>query len=198
MFKGVVKLQESDNLKNAISDYVESLKDEQKKDKLIEDSSNNESRQTGGFFELVSKLKKIIEMTCIGEKIRVETDEKNYLISVYGEDLSEIVKQEGIAIEALELIINLIGKRKDLIEKRVVLDIKDYRKNNIPKIEKIAMKMAKKAINERKKITLRPMPSFERKVVHNILSKMNEIKTKSRNDEPNRRIVIYPVNQENN
>jgi predicted RNA-binding protein Jag len=42
------------------------------------------------------------------------------------------------------------------------------------------------------------MPSFERKVVHNILSKMDEIKTKSRNDEPNRRIVIYPVNQKNN
>jgi spoIIIJ-associated protein len=198
VFKGVVQLQESDNLKNAISDYVESLRDEQKKDKLIEDSSNNKSKQKGGFFELVSKLKKIIEMTCIGEKIRVETDEKNYLISVYGEDLSEIVKQEGSAIEALEVIINLIGRRKDLIEKRVVLDIKDYRKNNIPKIEKIAMKMAKKAINERKKVTLRPMPSFERKVVHNLLSKMNEIKTKSRNDEPNRRIVIYPVNQKNN
>jgi spoIIIJ-associated protein len=84
-----------------------------------------------------------------------------------------------------------------LIEKRIALDIKDYRKNRIKEIEKDAKKMAERAIKENKKVTLKPMPSYERKIVHNLLSKIDGVKTHSRFDEPNRRIVIYPVLKNN-
>jgi len=191
-------LEESKELINAVGNFVESLEKERTSNKLIEDNSKSkEYKQSGGFFQLVSKLKKIIEMTCIGEEIRFETDEKNYLISVYGKDLSVIIGSNGQGIEALEQIINLIGKRKQLIEKRIVLDIKDYRKNNIADVEKLAMRMAEKAVKENKEIALRPMPSYERKIVHNLLSKIEGVKTHSRFDEPNRRIVIYPVKKDN-
>ena len=191
-------MEESKELINAVGNFVESLEKERTSNKLIEDNSKSkEYKQSGGFFQLVSKLKKIIEMACIGEEIRFETDEKNYLISVYGKDLSVIIGSNGQGIEALEQIINLIGKRKQLIEKRIVLDIKDYRKNNIADVEKLAMRMAEKAVKENKEIALRPMPSYERKIVHNLLSKIEGVKTHSRFDEPNRRIVIYPVKKDN-
>ena len=189
-------MEDSKELKNAVGSFVESLEKEHKSNKLIEDnSSRSEYSHSDGFFKLVSKLKKIIEMACIGEEIRIETDEENYLISVYGKDLSVIIGSGGQGIDALEQIINLIGKRKQLIDKRVTLDIKDYRKSHTADLEKLAMKMAEKAIKENKKITLNPMPSYERKIVHNLLSKIDGVRTHSRFEEPNRRIVIYPVSQ---
>ena len=57
----------------------------------------------------------------------------------------------------------------------------------------MALKMAQKAVKEGRKIALRPMPPYERKAVHNLLSKIKEVRTRSRDNEPNRRIVIYPV-----
>jgi len=186
-------------MKSAIDDFVESLEKERQSNKLIEDNSSKKSyKKSGGFYEIASKLKKIMEMTCIGQEIKIEIDESNYLISIHGKDLSVLIGKDGKVIDAIEKIINLIGKRKKLIKKRVFIDIENYRKDNLKKIEKVAIKMAKKAVNERKKITLRPMPSYERKIVHNMLAKIKEVKTQSRFNEPNRRVVIYPVKQNNN
>ena len=54
--------------------------------------------------------------------------------------------------------------------------------------------MANKAVKEGRIITLRPMLSYERKVIHNLLATVKDVKTKSRDKEPNRRIIIYPAN----
>ena len=107
--------------------------------------------------------------------------------------MSIAIGKNGKNMEAIEYIINLIGKRKKLIDRRVIIDIKDYRKKNIEKIRKMAVEMANKAVREGRKITLKPMPSYERKIVHHLLSKMENVRTISRDEEPNRRIVIYPV-----
>src|SRR4030042_29148 len=46
---------------------------------------------------------------------------------------------------------------------------------------------------EGRKIALKPMGSYERKIIHNLLAKFSNITTRSRYDEPDRRIIIYPV-----
>jgi spoIIIJ-associated protein len=62
-------------------------------------------------------------------------------------------------------------------------------------MREIALRMANKAVKEGRKIALRPMPSYERKIIHNLLSSVKNVKTQSRDDEPNRRIIIYPVQE---
>lgn len=152
--------------------------------------------QGSGFERLTNIVKKAIEMITLDKDIRVEPDREKYRIAVYGKDLAVVIGKNGIGMDALEYLVNLIGKRKKLVDKNVILDIKDYRKKNDEKTKEIAINMAKKALKERKTIALRPMPSHERKIVHNVLSKVKNIRTKSRDDEPNRRIVIYPVIKE--
>jgi predicted RNA-binding protein Jag len=39
------------------------------------------------------------------------------------------------------------------------------------------------------------MCAYERKIIHNALSKFKDIKTRSKDEEPNRRIIIYPVSE---
>ncbi|GAH20643.1 unnamed protein product [marine sediment metagenome] len=62
------------------------------------------------------------------------------------------IGRDGKNMQALEYIINLIGKRKKLLCRNVTIDIKDYRKKKISNIKKTAVIMAKKAISEGRKI----------------------------------------------
>jgi len=203
-------LTRSDNIKDAVNSFVMSLEEEQKNEKIVnikvekeEAAQNIKSNQVksgeihnDGIEILADILKKTIEIITMDKEIRIEPDKEKSSIAVYGRDLSIVIGKNGRNMDALEYLINLIGKRKKLIEKNVVLDIKDYRKNNDEKIKKMAICMAQKALKEGRRIALRPMPSHERKIVHNILSKVKNIKTRSRDDEPNRRIVIYPAIKE--
>ncbi|MBN1298887.1 MAG: KH domain-containing protein [Actinobacteria bacterium] len=187
-------------IKDAINNFLISLEEEQKKEALQDKQQNkekNEIRKKEDLEEVTDKLRKIISFICPGEKITIEKDLNNSKFSVYGKELSVLIGKNGKTIDAIEYIINLIAKRKKIVERAVYIDIKNYRKQGQEKINKIAMKMAEKAIKENRKIALRPMPSYERKIVHDLLSKVKNIKTVSRDSEPNRRIVIYPSADEN-
>jgi spoIIIJ-associated protein len=184
-----------ENMGDAINTFVKSLEDEQKSGKLAESSikEDRKYKEFSGFEKITNFVKKVVESICIGEKVNVKVDEENLKISIYGNDLGIAIGKDGRNIEALEYVTNLIGRRKKLINKNAIIDIKDYRKRNIEKIKKVAIKMAKKAIKEGRKIILKPMPSHERKIIHNVLSSLKEVQTRSKNEEPNRRVIIYPT-----
>jgi len=192
-------LTEKKSMENALDMYVESLEEEQRSNKLIEDNSKRRANKNGdkdeinGLEKIKGILKKSIELICIGEEVKISTDPEELKLSVHGRDLGIAIGKNGKNMQALEYIINLIGKKKKLVDRNIVIDIKDYRKNRIEKIKKTAIITAKKVINEGRKITLQPMCSYERKVIHNVLSEFKNIKTRSVHEEPNRRIVIYPV-----
>lgn len=196
-------MAENEILKDAINTFVTSLEEEQKKveenkkDKVIESKieENKGFYDHSGFEKLTNLLKKTIELICLGEEVKIDANKEESTLSVYGKDLGIAIGRNGKNIEAIEYIINLIGKRKKLVDKKIIIDIKDYRKKNLEKIREIALRMANKAIKEGRKIALRPMPSYERKIIHNLLSSVKNVKTQSRDDEPNRRIIIYPVQE---
>jgi spoIIIJ-associated protein len=196
-------MAENEILKDAINTFVTSLEEEQKKveenkkDKVIESKvdGNKDFYDHSGFEKLTNLLKKTIELICLGEEVKIEANKEESTLSVYGKDLGIAIGRNGENIEAIEYIINLIGKRKKLIDKKIIIDIKDYRKKNLEKVREIALRMANKAVKEGRKIALRPMPSYERKIIHNLLSNVKNVKTQSRDDEPNRRIIIYPVQE---
>ena len=50
--------------------------------------------------------------------------------------------------------------------------------------------MAKKAMRTDGPVKMEPMPYFERKTMHHVLSRMKNIETSSEGREPNRYVVI--------
>lgn len=190
-------MPESKKMDDAINLYIKSLEEEQRNGKLIEGKrvDKEEEKDLSGIEKIAGFVKKAIELICLGEEVKVKLDSDENKISVYGTDLGIAIGKDGKNLQALEYIVNLVSKRKRWAEKDIVIDIKDYKERKFEKLKKIALKMAKKAIDEGKKITLKPMSPYERKIVHGILSEIKDIKTKSKNREPNRRIVIYPLRE---
>ncbi len=189
-------MTEDKGIKDAIDSYIKLLEKEQKSERLAEERSKenaSDNLEAGGLEKIKRILKKSIELICLGEEVKINTNSEDMMLSVQGRDLEIAIGREGRNIQALEYIINQISRRRRLSERKVTIDIKDYRKNRIEKIKKIAAAMAKKAINEGRKIALRPMCPYERKIIHKMLEKFNDVTTRSRYEEPNRRIIIYPV-----
>ncbi|MGM0365511.1 MAG: protein jag [Actinomycetota bacterium] len=187
-------------MEEALDSFVQSLEEEQKSGKLVEHNNwkqEQEKEDVSGLERVVEFIKKAVETICIGENIRVEVDQNSLKISVYGEDLAIAIGKNGKNMEALEYLVNLISARKKLVDKSILIDIKDYRKKKAEKIKRTALKLARKAVKEGRKIKLKPMCSFDRKIIHNTLSGIKDIRTKSKNEEPYRRIIIYPVRGEN-
>ena len=185
---------ENNNIGEAVESYVKSLEEEQKNGKLIEsDRVKKVEENLTGFEKIAEFIKREVELICLGEEVDVKLDTGNNKVSVYGKDLGIAIGRNGKNVKDLEFIVNLIGKRKKLVERSIIVDIKDYKKRKLEEVERIAKKMARKAVSEGKKITLKPMCSYERKIVHDVLSGFKEVRTKSKSKEPYRRIVIYPL-----
>lgn len=209
-------MSNNEELKDAVNSFILSMEEEQKKidsyreveksekEIFIEKNKNRKNCKEGSlkneteYYENIKNiLKNIVEMIVGNGEIKVNFDIKNYNLSIYGNDLSIAIGKNGKNLEAIEYLINLIARRKKIIENKLTIDIKNYRKKQIEKLNKLAARLAEKVIKEQKKIFLKPMPSYERKIIHNFLSGIKEVETKSTDREPNRRIIIYPAGNRN-
>ncbi len=210
-------MSEQKSMEEAIGKFVESLEEEQKSNKLIESNQKikiseeneieEEKEDEDNFYSEESEkyddenndiekikefIKKIIIYVSNSEISEIRYDKEINKIDVYGKDLGIAIGKNGKNMEAIEYLVNLYAKRKKIINKSIIIDIKDYRKKKNDIIKNLAIRMAKKAIKEGRKIILKPMPSYERKIIHDTLSDNKEVNTKSKNKEPYRRIIIYP------
>jgi len=202
-------MSDQTNMEEAINQFVKSLEEEQKYDKLIEVSKNintaseeinsvKDTRDTDltdedNYKKIEKFLTTIISLITESEVSEIKFDEESGQVKVYGKDLGIAIGKSGKNLEAIEYITNLYIKRKNLFKTGISLDIKDYRKKRCKTIKNMALKMAQKAVKEGKKIVLKPMPPYERKIVHNALSDNKDVRTKSKDKDPYRKIIIYPL-----
>ena len=139
-------------------------------------------------------------LSAIGLEYQIEVrrngdDEINYVIESSENPL--LIGIRGKTLESLSLLIkNLLGTyTKDKLI--VSLDIGNYRANRIRQLEILATKTAKEVAKTKVDAKLRPMNSFERRVIHEKLSDWHDVYTESEGEGEERAIVIKPKNNEN-
>ncbi|MNC54761.1 R3H domain protein [compost metagenome] len=85
---------------------------------------------------------------------------------------------------------NIIANRYSDSFIRIVLDAENFRERRRKTLEDLAERLAGRVIRTRKEVALEPMSPQERKVIHSKLQDHPEVKTYSKGEEPNRRVVI--------
>ena len=73
---------------------------------------------------------------------------------------------------------------------RVQIDAEHYRAKREESLQRLAVKMAGKAVKFRRNMTLEPMNAYERHVIHTALQDYPDVTTYSTGTEPNRRTVV--------
>jgi len=184
------KEREKDKAKEIIKNKNLNEKEFHKLDKKEVDIKFNEKKKI-----IEDILKSIINRIVINDGIKIEIQENR--VNVNGDNLSIVIGKKGKNLEAIEYIVNLILRRKKVIEGKIILDIKNYRKRQLKKLKEKAKKIAEKVIKENKKISLKPMTENERKIIYNLLSEIKKIKVFSKNEDKNKKIIVCPaVNKE--
>ncbi|RHW36106.1 protein jag [Lysinibacillus yapensis] len=125
--------------------------------------------------------------------IETEKQGKNLLFKMQSEKAALLIGKRGATLNSLQQLTQLIVNKNAKSFLMVKLDVEDYRERRQAALELLAERMAEKAVYTGRKVALEPMPSYERKIIHNALSNRVDIETYSEGTEPHRHLVIEPV-----
>jgi len=116
--------------------------------------------------------------------------EENNLVGIKTNQANFLIGNEGSNLNALQHIVRVLVAKKVGESVPFILDVNDYRQNRIDYLKRLSENIAQKAMKEKLVVTLQPMPSFERRIIHTALSKYSQINTESIGEEPARKITI--------
>lgn len=106
-----------------------------------------------------------------------------------------LIGENGQNLLALSHIVKKIADRIfNEMENRPIfsLDVNDYQAKRIEDLKNLARLNAQRVRYFKKEIAMRPMTSFERRIIHSVLTESPDITTESTGEEPNRKVVIKP------
>lgn len=132
-------------------------------------------------------------------------DEEMFIINVAfeGEDLGYMIGNHGAHLQAFQYVVSNIVKTKvrkefnlEEVKIAVLIDVGGYRAQRAQKIERLAMQKADDARILGEPVDLLPMSASDRRVVHAILGKFDDIKTESFGEGYDRFVRITPLKEE--
>ncbi|MFJ8064269.1 RNA-binding cell elongation regulator Jag/EloR [Psychrobacillus sp. NPDC096426] len=126
--------------------------------------------------------------------ITKKRDGKFIHLHLNSEKAALLIGKRGHTLNALENLAQLVANKFSNSYIIIKLDVGNYRERRRESLEQLAERMADKAIRTGKKVEFEPMSSFERKIIHHALSVRVDIETYSVGTDPNRYLVIEPIN----
>ncbi|GKV67076.1 MULTISPECIES: RNA-binding cell elongation regulator Jag/EloR [unclassified Sporosarcina] len=125
--------------------------------------------------------------------ITCETKGKYMNFHLESEKAAFLIGKRGQTLNAIQQLAQLVTNKVTNQFKIVRVDVGDYRERREQSLEQLADRMADRAIRTRQQVALEPMPSYERKVIHNALSRRLDVETFSDGKDPYRHIVIKGI-----
>ena len=135
---------------------------------------------------------KIVRDMGINAKIETKTKEETTVFNLIAPDASILIGKNGRTIEALQNVTNQMVNTNLESYYRFIIDVNDYKAKRRMRLEKTAKYTAKEVAKTKVEAHLEPMNSYERRIIHNILTNSKDVMTESEGEEPNRHVVIKP------
>ncbi len=113
-------------------------------------------------------------------------------IDISNGDLGILIGRRGQALTALQYLVNIIIGRKLNGSMRLIIDVSGYRKRREEELQNLTLRVGELVKSTRRSITLEPMSSAERRVIHLALKDDHDLSTQSVGFGESRKVVIYP------
>lgn len=144
--------------------------------------------------ELVNYLKEslntIMTLMNIECNLEVRRREKNIELKIFSNQNSILIGKEGRNLESLQNILRQILIKEGITDYKIILDIENYKEKKVTHLERTVRQIAREVAKTKVEVKLDSMNSYERRIVHNALSKNKYVYTESIGEEPNRYVVI--------
>lgn len=115
-------------------------------------------------------------------------------VRVTGSELGLMVGPGGRTLTAIQDLVRVSAQRRlGDHETRLRIDVGGYREKRREALEQFAAKVAAQVIESGSPKALEPMPSSDRKAVHDAIIEIDGVTSHSEGDDPSRRVVITPA-----
>ncbi len=139
-------------------------------------------------------LTEILDLMGFFNVVKVVKYEENFVsLDIKGDDMGRIIGKEGSTLQSLQILLRSILSKKFKMPINVVLDASGYRDKREDTLKAHAKEMAEQAIENKQEVVLRPMNSWERRIVHMTLQDNKAVKTESIGQSQDRKVVITPA-----
>ena len=143
-------------------------------------------------------LTEIISLMNLDANFEIRRRDNNITVTIFSNNNSILIGKNGKNLSSLQTIIRQIVNSNVKSDLQIILDVENYKEKRITHLERMAKQIAKEVKYSKQEVKLEPMNSYERRAIHNILSKNKYVYTESIGEEPNRCIVIKPKKIEKN
>ena len=143
--------------------------------------------------EVITEITKLMGATV---NLEIRRREDNITIKIFSDHNAVLIGKNGYTISALQTIIRQILFNNTNKAISITLDVENYKEKRVKNIEYLAKKTAREVARTKVEVKLDSMNSYERRIVHSILSEDKYVYTESTGEEPNRCVVIKPKESE--
>lgn len=139
-------------------------------------------------------VKKLVNGMGIDDVV-IETQRKDEYIklTLHSEQNSILIGKDGRTLSSIQNLLRAAVQNETDNYFNLIVDVENYKEKKEHNIERLAKKLAKEVLRTKEPITMDSMNSYERRLVHNALQNFKGISSDSEGEEPNRRIVIKPI-----
>ena len=121
-------------------------------------------------------------------------DEETVEVAAHGEGLGVLVGPKGSTLAALQDVTRTVVQRRcPSRTDRILVDVAGYREKRTAALQRFSEQVAADVIETGSERALEPMSPADRKVVHDTVTGIEGVDTRSEGDDPYRHVVIAPA-----
>ena len=113
------------------------------------------------------------------------------IIRLDGENLGALIGRRGETMESLSYLASLVANRLEGDYIKLGLDVAGYRDKRESDLTALAQRIGAKVRKTGRSFAMEPMNPYERRIIHSAISKMEGVRSESKGEGRDRRVVIY-------
>ena len=113
------------------------------------------------------------------------------IIRLDGEHLGALIGRRGETMESLSYLASLVANRLEGDYIKLGLDVAGYRDKRESDLTTLAQRIGAKVRKTGRSFAMEPMNPYERRIIHSAISKMEGVRSESKGEGRDRRVVIY-------
>ena len=113
------------------------------------------------------------------------------IIRLDGEKLGVLIGRRGETMESLSYLASLVANRLEGDYIKLGLDVAGYRGKRESDLTALAQRIGAKVRKTGRSFAMEPMNPYERRIIHSAISQMEGLRSESKGEGKDRRVVIY-------
>ena len=130
----------------------------------------------------------------LGFQANVEIKNKETVptYTIYSDNDALLIGKNGKNLKALSVVVNQHINKELGKNYKFIIDINSYKEKREKQLEQLAKRVAREVATTKIEVKMDSMNSYERRIIHNVLTNNKRVYTESEGEEPNRYVVVKP------